>query len=420
MFLSQLSKEQTMKHIHRRFTVEQVRLLLSSYSKGRLTRCEVEQELGIGKTRFFALLQKYRKDPTEFSFAYTRISKKRLPQKVERAIADGLLLEQGLIKNPSLPISSYNYSALADRLKEKQNIVVSVPTIIKRAKILGCHFGKRRKAAHDREVITTAIGALIQHDSSNHLWSPYATEKWILITSLDDFSRKLLYADFVSYETTWTHIHAAQILIEQYGFPLRYYVDQLRVFRFIQGRDSIWRKHVLQTDDVDPQWRQVMRVCGIDVIYALSAQAKGKIERPYRWMQDRIVRTCALEQIKTIEQGREILKKEVRRYNEQQVHSTTKEIPFLRFQKAKREGNSMFRPFSIPTPYLSTKDLFCLREKRMVNSYHKVSLWNKEIFVPEVPLRDYVEIFIIPDKQRGVVDLRFWWNNQLVHTLLCP
>ena len=132
-----------MKHIHKRFTVEQVRLLLSSYSKGRLTRCEVEQELGIGKTRFFALLQKYRKDPTEFSFAYTRISKKRLPQKVERAIADGLLLEQGLIKNPSLPISSYNYSALADRLKEKQNIVVSVPTIIKRAKILGCHFGKR-------------------------------------------------------------------------------------------------------------------------------------------------------------------------------------------------------------------------------------------------------------------------------------
>jgi hypothetical protein len=44
---------------------------------------------------------------------------------------------------------------------------------------------------------------------------------------------------------------------------------------------------------VDPQWRQVMRLLGIDVIYALSAQAKGKIERPYRWLQDRIVRTCS-------------------------------------------------------------------------------------------------------------------------------
>ena len=61
------------------------------------------------------------------------------------------------------------------------------------------------------------------------------------------------------------------------------------------GRDSNWRKHVLETDDVDPQWRQVMRLLGVDVIYALSAQAKGKIERPYRWLQDPIVRTCALE-----------------------------------------------------------------------------------------------------------------------------
>lgn len=230
----------------------------------------------------------------------------------------------------------------------------------------------------------------------------------------------ILYADFVLSETTWVHIQAAQIVLTTYGFPLRYYVDQLRVFRFVQGRDSIWRKHILQTDDVDPQWRQVMRVCGTDVIYALSPQAKGKIERPYRWMQDRIVRTCALEQIKTIEQGREVLKKEVQRYNEQQMHSTTKEIPLVRFQKAQKEGNSLFRPFSIPTPYLSTKDLFCLREKRMVNSYHKISLWNKDLYIPKVPFRDYVEIFIIPDTQRSVVDLRFWWNNQLVHTLVCP
>ncbi len=284
----------------------------------------------------------------------------------------------------------------------------------------GVYQQKRPRTVHDREVLTTAIGALIQHDASLHLWSPYAQSKWVLITSLDDFSRLILYADFVLLETTWVHIIAAETVITPYGFPLRYYVDQLRVFRFIQGRDSIWRKHVLGTDDVDPQWRQVMRVCGVDVIYALSPQAKGKIERPYRWMQDRIVRTCALEQIKTIGQGREILKREVKRYNEQQVHSTTKEIPMIRFQKAKRDGNSLFRPFSIPKPYLSSKDLFCLREKRMVNAYHKISLYNREIFVPKVPLRDYVEVLIIPDKTKGIIELRFWWNNQLVHTLTFP
>ena len=61
----------------------------------------------------------------------------------------------------------------------------------------------------------------------------------------------LLFADFYPAETSWAHIHAAQTLIQAYGIPFKYYVDSLRVFRFVQGRDSMWRKHVLQTDGVD-------------------------------------------------------------------------------------------------------------------------------------------------------------------------
>ncbi|MBE0432469.1 hypothetical protein IBX73_03265 [candidate division WOR-3 bacterium] len=71
-----------------------------------------------------------------------------------------------------------------------------------------------------------------------------------------------------------------------------YYVDSHRIFRFVQGRDSIWRRHHLLTDDVDTQWQQVMKVCGIKIIHALSPRAKGKVERPYGWLQDRLVRTC--------------------------------------------------------------------------------------------------------------------------------
>jgi len=97
----------------------------------------------------------------------------------------------------------------------------------------------------------------------------------------------LLFADFFPVETTWNHIQAAQILMETYGIPLRYYVDSLRIFRFIQGRDSVWRKHFLQTDEADPQWKRTMQVLGVEVIHALSPQAKGKIERPYGWMQPR-------------------------------------------------------------------------------------------------------------------------------------
>ena len=294
---------------------------------------------------------------------------------------------------------------------------MSSPTIIERARSLGCYQPHPRKKVHDREVITTAIGASIQHDASHHRWSPYARERWALITSLDDFSRKLLYADLFEQETTWAHIKAAESLMYTYGIPLRYYVDSLRVFRFVQGRDSFWRKHVLQTDEVEPQWRQMMRILGVDVTFALSLEAKGKVERPYRWLQDRIVRTCVIEKLTTIDEVRVVLKEEMNRYNNHQVHSTTGEIPSIRFEKASREGNSLFRPFALPKPYTSTKDVFCLREKRMVNGYRKISLFNHEIPVSHVPLREEVEVHLVPDVERGALEIRIWWENQTAHSV---
>ena len=408
-----------MEHIHKRFTSEQVKVLLKGYCRGTLDRVTIEEILEISKTRFFALLRQYRRDPDKLTLAYQRSSPKRLSAWVEGEIEKELMLEKNLIDDSTLPISGYNYAAIRDRLA-KRGVTVSLPTIIARAKDLGCYQPHPRKKAHDREVVTAAIGALIQHDASHHRWSPYAKERWVLITSLDDFSRKLLYADFFEQETTWAHIRAAEAVMRTYGLPLRYYVDSLRVFRFVQGRDSVWRKHVLQTDEADPQWRQVMRVLGVDVAYALSPEAKGKVERPYRWLQDRIVRTCAMEKLTTIDEVRAVLKEEVNRYNNHQVHSTTGEVPGLRFERARKEGNSLFRPFALPKPYTSTKDVFCLREKRMVNGYRKISVFNHDIPVPYVPLREEVDVYLIPDVERGALEIRVWWDNQMVQSVAYP
>ncbi len=241
-----------MGQIHTRFTDEQVKLLFQGYRQGQLNRTNVQELLGIRKSRFFALLKAYRQDPEGFTIAYQRSTPARFSAEVEAEIERALLREKAIVEDPDLPISGYNYTAIKDRLEGK-GILVSVTTIIDRAKKLDCHKPRRRRKAHDREVLTASIGALIQHDSSTHLWSPFAQEKWILITSIDDYSRKLLFADFFPSETTWAHIQATQAVIQKYGMPLRYYVDSLRVFRFVQGRDSFWRKHVLKTDDVDTQ-----------------------------------------------------------------------------------------------------------------------------------------------------------------------
>jgi hypothetical protein len=408
-----------MDQIHKRFTVEQVKFCLQSYTQGTIGRTEVEEMLQINKTRFFALLKEYRRDPESFSIAYERQTPARVSTEAEAAIVKELLREKELIENPDLPITSYNYTAIRDRL-EKKGFTVSATTITKRAKELGCYQPRLKKKAHDHQVVTAAIGALIQHDASTHLWSPFAKEKWTLLTSLDDYSRKLLYADFVERETSWAHIQAAQAVLKAFGLPLRYYVDNLRVFRFVQNRDSVWRKHVLMTDDIDPQWRQVMRLMGVDVTYAMSPQAKGKIERPYRWLQDRIVRTSALENLTSLEEVRGVLRDEVDRYNNHQVHSTTGEIPSIRFDNARKSGTSLFRPFSLPKPYTSSKDIFCLREMRTLNGYRRISLFNHEIEVPNVPVREDVELHLIPDTTRQALEVRIWFENKMVHSFSFP
>jgi hypothetical protein len=408
-----------MEQLHKRFNVEQVKMLFERYATGDISRAEIQEILGLGKTRFFALLKDFKKDANGFEINYQRIPKTRISSEAEVTIAKELNREKLLVEDPRLPITSYNYSAVRDRLL-KQAVRVSVPTIIQRAKQMDCYKPQRKHKVHTREVLTTAVGALVQHDASIHLWSPFASEKWTMITSIDDYSRMLLFAELVSQETSWAHIQAAQALMQVYGLPLRYYVDNLRVFRFIQSRDSAWRKNVLETDDVITQWRQMMAVLKVDVSYALSPQAKGKVERPYRWLQDRLVRTCALEQLSTIEDVRSVLQEEVDRYNNHQVHSTTGEIPRARFEKAMHTGNSLFRPFSLPKPFTSSKDVFCLRTTRMVNGYRKISLFNQSIDVPEVPLRDYVDLHLVPDLSRQALEVRIWFHQKMVRSVHVP
>jgi transposase len=408
-----------MTQIHKRFTAEQVKVLFQGYCQGNLSRSEVEEMLGIGKTRFFALLKAYRQAPDAFSITYHRSTAGRLSEETERAIEHELLREKALVEDQDLPIHDYNYAALVDRLK-KQNIQVSTTTVIKRAKALDCYKPKKKGKAHDREVLTASIGDLIQHDASLHRWSPYAEEKWTLITSLDDYSRMLLYADFVPEENSWTHIQATQYVLQTFGLPFRYYVDNLRVFRFVQKRDSLWRTHRLVTDEVDPQWRQVLRQFKVDVIYALSPQAKGKVERPYRWLQDRIVRTCALEKLASLEDARAVLREEVHRYNYHQVHSTTGEVPAIRFANAQKAGNSLFRPFALPKPYKSAKDVFCLRTTRIVDGYRRISLDRHSIEVPKVEVREDVDLHLVPDLAKNILEVRIWFKDKMVHSVNLP
>jgi hypothetical protein len=403
-----------MAQLHRRFTDSQVKELLDRYLRKEIQREYIQEILGIRRTRFFALINSYRKDPNKFSVQYTRYAKTRtISRSIEENIIKELTIEKKLIEDKSVPLKSYNYSYIKDLLEKRYNQKVSLPTIIGRAKKNDFYLKKPKRTIHDREVLTNYVGELIQHDSSYHLWSPPAKEKWYLVTSLDDFSRFMLYATLLKKETSWAHILALETVILHHGLPYSYYVDSHRIFRFVQGRDSFWRRHHKLTDEASPQWKQVLDDCNVKVIHSLSPQARGKVERPYGWLQDRIIRTCVRENVTDIRQAQKVLDQELYRYNYRQIHSTTREVPYFRFQRALEEKKSLFREFKIRPPYQSVKDIFCLRINRTIDSYRRISINNLELKVNGAMPRETVNLRIYP-MSNGVSEIRFWCNNKLI------
>ena len=381
-----------MAQLHKKFTDKQIEQFIKRYLNKEIERKYIEKILDIKTRQFWKLVKKYKDDPGNFTIKYTRTKQPRsLDGNIEKNIIRELAIDQNLIKD-----------------KE-----VSVNTVIDRAKKHNFYLKRRKKKSHDRQVSTNYIGELIQHDSSLHLFAPAAQKKWYLITSLDDHSRYMLYARFIAKESSYSHIRGLETVFTKHGLPYCYYVDSHSIFRFVQQRDSIWRNHHTLTDQATPQWKHVLDDCSVKVSYALSPQAKGKIERPYRWLQDHIVRTCVREDITDIKQGQRILNREVYKYNHKRVHSTTREVPYARFQNALELNQSLFREFEIPAPFTSVKDIFCLRTQRKADGYRKVSINNIVFKVNKTNPYDTLDIRIYPLNSK-VSELRFWNKHILV------
>ena len=258
-----------MSHISKRLTQAQVITILTQYDTEKISAADAQAKLGVRPSRFFDLVRSFRTDKQTFAIARVEGKRRtRISKEAETHIKEELKEEKKLIENKDVPIRWYNYSAVRDTLKEKHEIEISVPTIIDRAKSLGFYIPRLERAAHERVVSTDFVGELVQHDSSHHLFSPLMQKKLYLITSLDDHSRLLLFADLFLEETTWHHIEGLSHVFTMYGVPLKYYADQHSIFRYVKDRDQKrpHAEYVKFTDDVDPQWKATLKRCGSNIV----------------------------------------------------------------------------------------------------------------------------------------------------------
>jgi len=123
------------KQLHKSFSDQQVRALLKRYVDREVELRHILGVLGIGRSRFFKILREYRDDPGGFTVAYRRTNHPhKISSEVEKNILKELELEKRLIEVPEVPLQTYNYNYIRDRLRDAYRQEVSVPTIIKRAK----------------------------------------------------------------------------------------------------------------------------------------------------------------------------------------------------------------------------------------------------------------------------------------------
>ena len=123
--------------------------------------------------------------------------------------------------------------------------------------------------------------------------------------------------------------------------------------------------------------------------------------------------TRLLENVKDIAHAQRVLDYELKRYNFKQIHSTTGEIPYIRFQKALDEGKSLFRQFVVPKPFLLIKDIFCLRADRTIDNYRTTSIGNKKFKLNCHDGRVSVNVRFLPIG-KNLVELRFWYKDKLI------
>ncbi len=165
---------------------------------------------------------------------------------------------------------------------------------------------KRRRAqrVHSPRPRRACLGELVQIDGSHHDWFEGRSPKCCLIAFIDDATGRVLGAQFFAQETTQGYLQVLHALVQRHGAPLALYSD----------RHGIFTKS--DPEDAKPtQFERALLQLDIEPICAHSPQAKGRVERLFQTLQDRLCKAMRLAGIDSMEQANSYLREYLEGHN---------------------------------------------------------------------------------------------------------
>jgi transposase len=309
---------------------------LRDLDQDRLTIEAARQLLGLSRRQVFRLLKAYRSQGNAglISKKRGRPSNRKTPDQV-RAAALAIVRERYADFGPTLA---------AEKLAEHHGIATSKETLRRWMLEDGLWFDRRRrmKRAHQPRYRRDCVGELIQVDGCEHWWFEDRGRQCTLLVFIDDATSRLMQLRFVRTESTFAYFAAVREYLETHGKPVAFYTDKHVVFRVA--------KVDAPRGDGMTQFGRALHALNIDLICAHSSQAKGRVERAHKTLQDRLVKELRLAGVNAIEAANAFLPSFVAQHN-------------ARFARAPANEKDLHRPLG---PRDDLTETFTWRETRKI------------------------------------------------------
>lgn len=274
--------------------------VLLGIQSDRLRVADVCTLTGLSRRQVFRLLRGLREDGAAslVSKRRGRRSNRQMPDGV-RQLALALVRERYCDFGPTLA---------AEKLAELHGCTVSRETLRQWMVADGIWTDRRHRlpSPHQPRRRRDCIGELVQIDGSEHAWFEGRGPACTLLAFVDDATSQLMLLRFVASESAFSYFAATRSYIEAHGKPVAFYSDKHGIFR-------VNRKTA--ADKAITQFGRGLCALNIDIICADSPQAKGRVERAFGTLQDRLVKEMRLAGLSTMEAANAWLPGFIETYN---------------------------------------------------------------------------------------------------------
>ncbi len=223
----------------------------------------------------------------------------------------------GKIKNKALQQYRKKYrdfgpTLATEKLMELDGIKVSAETLRQWLLEVGLWQKRRKRSLHRRwRPRKDCFGQMVQMDGSHHDWLEGRGPELVLMGYIDDATNRV-FGRFYDYEGTLPAMDSFKRYVRRYGLPQSVYLDKHSTYK---STKKLTIEEELAGLAPMSQFERALDELGVEVIHAHSPQAKGRIERLFGVLQDRLIKEMRLRGVTTKEEANEFLKEYLPKYN---------------------------------------------------------------------------------------------------------